>query len=64
MALQQILSHIFCFLTKAQEIFDNLRLSNVVQLWTSLIRGYVENGQGGHAHVVSKAQGLDVVITK
>ena len=41
------------FLAKAQEVFDKLRLSNVV-LWTSLIRGYVENGQGGHARVVSK----------
>ena len=49
MALPQILSHIFCFLTKAQEIFDNLRLSNVVQLWTSLIRGYVENGENKEA---------------
>ena len=29
------------FLEKAQEVFDKLRLSNVV-LWTSLIRGYVE----------------------
>ena len=27
-----------------KEVFDNLRLSNAV-LWTSLIRGYVENGQ-------------------
>ena len=33
-------------------------------LWTSLIRGYVENGQGGHAPVTSKGQGMDVVITK
>ena len=29
---------------KAQEVFDELRLSNV-GLWISLIRGYVDNGQ-------------------
>ena len=36
------------YLLDACMVFDKLRLSNVV-LWTSLIRGYVENGQDKEA---------------